>query len=98
MRRKSIEKPAGVYLYVCSNSNFWGLCLFVEVSLYWCKSFWGLVVGLLSRLYVSWRVGYTLYMLESIGGRHFVNYVEVCHAKTGPAYNWSTRTTYGCHN
>ena len=21
-----------------------------------------------------------------------------CHAKTGPAYNWSARTTYGCHN
>ena len=22
----------------------------------------------------------------------------VCHAKTGPAYSWSARTTYGCHS
>ena len=24
--------------------------------------------------------------------------VKVCHAKTGPAYNRSAWTTYGCHN
>ena len=30
---------------------------------------------------------------------HIVNYsIADSHAKTGPAYNWSTQTTYGCHN
>lgn len=29
---------------------------------------------------------------------HRSSYTHTCHAKTGPAYHWSARTTYGCQN
>ena len=35
---------------------------------------------------------------SEVGTRHIIRTPLLDHTKTGPAYNWSARTTYGCHN
>ena len=46
------------------------------------------------------RYGEGLVAIGEEGGQGICIHTSfiVAHAKTGPAYNWSTWTTYGCHN